>query len=127
MHQLQPKFLREILSTDADTAESDGPGDARSRFEEIFGRPQRTGEGFELNEAQRDRWGKRQKNVDQLRRKRGLDRCQVKAVEQTSYVDIKSEQGIVLVQVTPSISEVTLSSSDVVDIKSEQGIVLVQV
>ena len=41
MHQLQPKFLREILSADAD-AESDGAGDARSRFEEIFGRLERT-------------------------------------------------------------------------------------
>ena len=40
MQQLEPTLLREILSTDADTGgESDGAGDARSRFEAMFGRP----------------------------------------------------------------------------------------
>ena len=39
MQQLEPTLLREILSTDADTGgESDGAGDARSRFEAMFGR-----------------------------------------------------------------------------------------
>ena len=93
----------------------------------MFGRPQMTSEGPKpLDDAQRDRWRKRQNNVEQLRRKRGLDRHQVRAVVETSRVDIKSEQGIVLVQVHDNDNDSTTTTTTTATTQRNNNIFFVQ-